>query len=115
MFAQQNTVAAPAAGNGLIAIDEHTSLSCLIHDVTTTGLILTLLDGTEVPSTFVLFIGTQARVCTVVSRRDEEIEASFADVGSLGRAASHAVKTQRVASGFGRRTFAQDRSLRRAA
>ena len=34
MFAQQQIVATLAAGNGRIAIDEHSSVSCMIHDVT---------------------------------------------------------------------------------
>ena len=115
MFAQAQTVAALAANNGLIAIDEHTSMSCMIHDVTATGLSLTLLDSADVPSTFVLFAGSTARVCTVVRRSEEEVVASFADVGGLVRAAEIAVKPQRLAQSFGRRRFAQDQSLRRAA
>lgn len=115
MFAQAQNVAALAAGNGLIAIDEHSSVSCMIHDVTSTGLTMTLLDGTEVPSTFVLFVGSDARVCTIVRRSEEEIVASFADLTALGRAADTAVKPQRAAQTFGRRRFAEDRSLRRAA
>lgn len=68
-----------AAGAGLIAIDEHSVVSCLIGNITETSFGLTLLDATQVPSAFLLTIGSAFHVCRVVRRREEEIEACFAD------------------------------------
>ena len=63
---------------GLITLDEHTSVGCLIHDISTHGIKITMPDATVVPMTFVLMasdLGEQ--LCTVVWRTDEMIGATF--------------------------------------
>ena len=91
----QQALSAVVLAAGLIAVDEHTSLSCMIDEVTPTGLALTLPDATAVPGTFVLTVGGDARVCTVVRRDEETIEARFADIAGLGRAAAIPVHARR--------------------
>ncbi len=76
---QQQITVTTGIETGLIAIDEHCSLSCLIDNVTATGLTLTVLDGAEIPAAFMLTIGSAIRVCRVVRRGSEAIEARFAD------------------------------------
>ena len=65
--------------SALITIDEHTSLGCLIHDISTHGVKITMPDASVVPVTFLLmasYLGDQ--VCKVVWRTDEMIGATFA-------------------------------------
>jgi hypothetical protein len=64
---------------GLITLDEHTSMGCLIHDISTSGIKITLLNAEDVPDTFLLmasYLGEQ--VYRVVWRTDEMIGAKFA-------------------------------------
>lgn len=64
--------------SALISVDEHTSLECLIHDISTQGIKITMPDASVVPSTFFLmasYLGDQ--VCKVVWRTDEMIGAKF--------------------------------------
>lgn len=103
------------AGSGLIAIDEHTSVACMIDVVTPTGLSLTLLDGLAVPASFVLFTGSQARVCHVVRRTEEGIEAAFADRASPERAARMPAPTLRLGTVRALRRSESAQALRRAA
>ena len=62
-----------------IAVDEHSSIGCLIYDVSRDGVRLVALDLHAVPTTFVLSAQrfAEAQVCEVVWRRSEEIGARF--------------------------------------
>lgn len=63
---------------GLITVDEHTSLGCLIHDISTHGIKITMPDAAAVPMTFLLiasYLGEQ--VCKIAWRTDEMIGATF--------------------------------------
>lgn len=66
--------------NGLIAVDEHTSIPCLIYDLSERGVRLVSLDAGAVPETFLLAAGllAEVRVCQIVWRTQEEIGARFA-------------------------------------
>ncbi|GJD80417.1 hypothetical protein GCM10007886_00440 [Methylobacterium gregans] len=66
--------------SGLIAVDEHTSLACLIYDLSEHGVRLVSLDPACVPEVFVLAARpfAEPRVCRVVWRGAEEIGARFA-------------------------------------
>lgn len=68
--------------NGLIAVDEHTSIPCLIYDLSERGVRLVSLDAGAVPETFLLAAGrlAEVRVCEIVWRTQEEIGARFAAV-----------------------------------
>ena len=64
---------------GSIAVDEHTSLACLIYDISDVGIRITLPQAETVPARFVLdapCLG-DARVCRVAWRTDESIGAQF--------------------------------------
>ena len=64
--------------NGMIAIDEHTSVSCLIYDRSEVGVRLTLPDTNAIPDMFLLNCGSQnMRVCKTIWKSTEEIGASF--------------------------------------
>ncbi|MGU3538615.1 PilZ domain-containing protein [Methylobacterium sp. A54F] len=69
---------------GSIAVDEHTSIPCLIFDLSSLGVRLTMLDAHIVPDSFVLSSGymSEARVCTTVWRTDEEIGACFSQAAA---------------------------------
>lgn len=63
--------------DGLIVVDEHTTLACMLYDRSDTGVRLTMLDARAVPDTFVLIarcLGV-AHVCSVAWRSDETIGA----------------------------------------
>lgn len=64
---------------GAVAIDEHTSLGCLVHDLSATGVRITLPNAAEIPEVFVLTAPCldAATVCHVVWRGDEMIGAQF--------------------------------------
>ena len=64
---------------GLIAVDEHTSIPCLVYDVSVGGARLTLPNAEVVPTTFVLDAPCLARtqVCVVMWRSEECIGAQF--------------------------------------
>jgi hypothetical protein len=66
--------------NGLITVDEHTSIPCLIYDLSELGVRLVSLDAGTVPDTFILASGRlpEVRVCEIVWRTQEEIGARFA-------------------------------------
>ncbi len=66
--------------SGLIAVDEHTTLPCLIYDLSEHGVRLVSLDATCVPEVFLLAARpfAEPRVCRVVWRGSEEIGARFA-------------------------------------
>ncbi len=70
---------------GLIAIDEHTTVPCIIYDLSASGVRLTLPETAQVPDTFLLhsacIAGTE--VCRVVWRTDETLGAAFAQSRSL--------------------------------
>lgn len=65
---------------GLIAIDEHTTIPCIVYDVSSSGVRLTLPETNQVPETFLLHAACIAgtEVCRVVWRGEETIGASFA-------------------------------------
>jgi hypothetical protein len=65
--------------SGLIAVDEHTSLPCLIYDLSEHGVRLVSLDATCVPEVFLLAASrfAEPRVCRAVWRGPEEIGARF--------------------------------------
>ena len=61
---------------GLISIDEHTSIPCVVYDVSDAGVRLTMLSTAEVPDTFLLeapCVGIS--LCTVAWRNDEALGA----------------------------------------
>lgn len=62
-----------------IAIDEHTSIPCLIFDLSSDGLRVVAPDMQAVPPTFLLSASRfgEAQVCQVVWRKGEEIGARF--------------------------------------
>jgi hypothetical protein len=63
---------------GLVTLDEHTSAGCFVHDISTGGVKITLLDAKAVPDTFVLSApDLGVKVCNVVWRTDEMIGAKF--------------------------------------
>ncbi|WP_336491431.1 PilZ domain-containing protein [Methylobacterium nigriterrae] len=64
---------------GSVAIDEHTTIPCLIFDQSGIGVRLTLVDASLVPDTFVLMADHlgEARICTAAWRTAEEIGAFF--------------------------------------
>jgi len=66
--------------SGLIAVDEHTSLACLVYDLSEHGVRLVSLDAASVPEVFLLAARpfAEPRVCRVVWRGAEEIGARFA-------------------------------------
>ncbi|AWN38999.1 PilZ domain-containing protein [Methylobacterium radiodurans] len=63
----------------MIAVDEHTSLPCLIYDLSEHGVRLVSLDATCVPEVFLLAATRfpEPRVCRAVWRGAEEIGARF--------------------------------------
>lgn len=65
--------------SGVIALDEHRSIPCLVYDLSSRGVRLTMPDTSEVPATFLLSSRhlTDARVCVAVWRTPEEIGARF--------------------------------------
>lgn len=64
--------------NGHIAVDEHTTIACMIYDRSDDGVRLTMADTSGVPQTFVL-VGDlgEYRVCVAAWRTQEEIGAKF--------------------------------------
>ncbi|MGX5776581.1 hypothetical protein [Methylorubrum zatmanii] len=70
---------APGDDAGLIALDEHTSIGCLIHDITAHGVELTVPDASIVPDIFMLTASCSesAKVCHTLWRSDETIRARF--------------------------------------
>ncbi len=69
----------PRGEAGLIAIDEHTSIGCLIHEVTAGGVEITVPDASVVPDVFMLTAMRLAstKVCRTLWRTDETIGARF--------------------------------------
>lgn len=65
--------------SGLITVDEHTTLPCLIYDLSESGVRLVSLDATCVPEIFLLAAArfAEPRVCRAVWRGPEEIGARF--------------------------------------
>ncbi|GJE35000.1 hypothetical protein LDDCCGHA_5217 [Methylobacterium oxalidis] len=64
---------------GFIAINEHTSLGCMVYDVSSIGVRVTMLDTKKVPNVFFLSslsLGA-GRVCNVAWRKAEELGAFF--------------------------------------
>ena len=66
--------------SGLITVDEHTSIPCMIYDLSERGVRLVSLDASAVPEIFLLAAGrlAEVRVCEIVWRTQEEIGARFA-------------------------------------
>lgn len=64
---------------GSIAVDEHTSLPCIVYDLSQGGVRLTMPGTDAVPNTFVLTSPCidGARICQVSWRDDETIGAQF--------------------------------------
>lgn len=64
---------------GSIAVDEHTSVPCLVYDLSDLGVRLTMPGTDAVPETFVLTSPCieGARICMVAWRDDETIGARF--------------------------------------
>lgn len=62
-----------------IAVDEHTSIACLIFDLSREGLRIVAPEVHAVPPVFLLSAPRfrEAQVCTVVWRKGEEIGARF--------------------------------------
>jgi hypothetical protein len=66
-------------GYGSIAVDEHTTVACLVHDISPSGVRITLPDAGSVPAIFLLTapILDGVRVCSIAWRGDEMIGAQF--------------------------------------
>ncbi|GAB6843757.1 hypothetical protein HNR00_003437 [Methylorubrum rhodinum] len=66
---------------GSVALDEHTSIGCLVHDLSESGVRITLPDAAAIPEVFLLSASClpSAAVCRVVWRNDETIGARFQD------------------------------------
>ena len=63
---------------GTIIIDEHTTLPCVVYDLSESGVHLTMLSTTEVPNTFILDGPcVTSRICEVVWRTDESLGVSL--------------------------------------
>ena len=64
---------------GLIALDEHISVACMVHDQSLHGVRLTMLDTSFVPSAFTLAAAClgETQVCRVEWRTDKMIGAWF--------------------------------------
>jgi hypothetical protein len=64
---------------GSIAIDEHTSIPCIVYDLSQRGVRLTMPGTDAVPETFVLTSPCieGVRICMVTWRDDETIGARF--------------------------------------
>lgn len=59
---------------GTIIIDEHTTIPCVVYDLSESGVHLTMLSTAEVPNTFILDGPSVAsRICEVVWRTDESL------------------------------------------
>lgn len=78
-------------GDGSVALDEHTTIGCLVHDLSESGVRITLPDAAAIPEVFLLSASClpAAAVCRVVWRNDEMIGARFQDEGS-GAPSPHA-------------------------
>ena len=66
-------------GTGSISIDEHSSVGCIVYDISENGIRVTLPDAGVVPSVFVLtapFLD-KTFVCEVAWRNEESIGAKF--------------------------------------
>lgn len=79
---------------GVVSLDEHTVVPCLICDRTDLGARLTLLDASPVPTEFLLGMPDEddARLCKVIWRTPEVIGAWFdgeAPGNPVGRARAH--------------------------
>ncbi|KQT50553.1 hypothetical protein ASG52_07010 [Methylobacterium sp. Leaf456] len=64
---------------GTVALDEHTTIGCLVHDISASGVRITLPDASAIPEVFLLSAAClpDAAVCRVVWRDDETIGARF--------------------------------------
>lgn len=64
---------------GTVALDEHTTIGCLVHDISASGVRLTLPDASAIPEVFLLSAPClpATAVCRVVWRDDETIGARF--------------------------------------
>ncbi|MEH3119110.1 MAG: PilZ domain-containing protein [Methylorubrum populi] len=69
----------PTAETGWIAIDEHTSIGCLVHDLSAHGVEIVVPDASIVPEVFMLTAMRLAstKVCHTLWRTDETIAAQF--------------------------------------
>ena len=69
----------PIGETGSVALDEHTSIGCLIHDLSLGGVRITLPDANCIPDIFLLTASClgAVTVCSVVWRTDEMIGAAF--------------------------------------
>ena len=66
-------------GTGSISIDEHSSVGCIIYDVSENGVRVTLPEAEIVPSVFILSAPFLSKtfVCEVAWRNEESIGAKF--------------------------------------
>ncbi len=66
---------------GTVALDEHTTIGCLVHDLSANGVRITLPDAAAIPEVFLLSASCLPAdaVCRVVWRDDETIGARFED------------------------------------
>ncbi|SFK84312.1 PilZ domain-containing protein [Methylorubrum salsuginis] len=64
---------------GTVALDEHTTIGCLVHDISASGVRITLPDASAIPEVFLLSASClpEAAVCRVVWRDDETVGARF--------------------------------------
>lgn len=67
--------------SGSVALDEHTSIGCLVHDLSASGVRITLPDAAAIPEVFLLDAPClpATAVCHVVWRNEEMIGARFAE------------------------------------
>lgn len=70
----------PSRGEaGLIAIDEHTSIGCLVHDISAQDIEITVPDASIIPDVFMLTAAKleATKVCHTLWRKDETVGARF--------------------------------------
>ncbi|WP_245516565.1 PilZ domain-containing protein [Methylobacterium segetis] len=65
---------------GFIALDEHSSMGCIVYDVSNIGVRVTMLETKQVPDVFFLSSPSlgPGRVCRTAWRKADEIGAFFA-------------------------------------
>ena len=74
MLERRSKERAPVEEAGIIAIDEHTTIPCVVYALSETGVQLTMLSTALVPDTFILDAPCVASsVCQVVWRTDESL------------------------------------------
>ena len=70
------------SGAGVVAVDEHTTVPCVVYDLSDAGVRLTMITTAGVPDTFLLQAPCfGSGVCEVAWRTDESIGARLTRLG----------------------------------